>query len=229
MTPRCARHTSDAKDSKHRHPVYAVEPALAALGVVVLASWVLWVGQTPARGTFHPFSVPQTLGLWTGKSLAVDQRTLEILETDDVTLMEYQMGQEPPVWFAQVAGFGHRAAFHPPELCYVGSHFEVLERQPVSVIVNGKPQRLMRLLIGQGKDRFEAWYWFSVNGRVTPNYYQQQLWLVGQNIRRQTASGTLVRISTPFTDARSTHRRLLAFVSSYEKYAGQPFTATDAS
>ena len=126
------------------------------------------------------------------------------------------MGAERPVWFAQVAGFGNRAAFHPPEICYVGSHFEVLEREPISLIVNGHLRRLMRLTLGQGDQRFEAWYWFTANGRVTPSYYQQQAWLLADAIHRHPMSGTLVRISTSVDDPARTRRRLLAFVSSWD-------------
>ena len=161
--------------------------------------------------------MPSQLGPWVGTPVPVEQRALEILETDDVTLMDYRLSTaEPPVWFAQVAGFGNRAAFHPPELCYVGSHFEVLERGPISVMVNGQSRKLMRLVIGQGRERFEAWYWFTAGDQVTPNYYQQQIWLLRDAIRRKPMSGTLVRISTPLDEPEGAHRRLLAFVISWD-------------
>jgi EpsI family protein len=192
-------------------------PQLVAFAIVALFAWLLWAGESSAKKPTHAVApVPRELGLWAGKPLEVDGRTIEILETDDVTLMEYRLGEEPPLWFAQVAGFGNRAAFHPPELCYVGSHLEVLEREPISVIVNGRPRRLMRLVVGQGSERLESWYWFTANSRLTPNYYQQQIWLVLDSIRRKPRSGTLVRISTPIDDPASSHRRLLAFVTSWD-------------
>jgi EpsI family protein len=188
------------------------------LGVLALSASVLWAAQrapSPAAGP-SALPVPERVGLWTGRPIEVPHRSLEILETDDVALMEYRLGQEPPLWFARVAGFGKRAAFHPPELCYVGSHFEVLERGPVDVFVNGKEQRVMRLLLAKGQERVETWYWFTANDRVTPNYYQQQLWLLADLIRRRPASGTLVRISTPVEAPESASRRLLAFVASWD-------------
>ena len=193
-------------------------PSLIALAVLVLSSVLLWSGR-PAlsavpsgvgqpgtlaaaehvgvgTGTAAP-SVPATFGLWAGIPLEVEKTAIELLETDDVTLMEYRLGAstEPPVWLAQVAGFGNRAAFHPPELCYVGSHFEILERDPITVFANGREHRLMRLVVAQGGAQFESWYWFTANERVTHNYYQQQLWLVLGTMRREPSSGTLVRRS----------------------------------
>lgn len=161
--------------------------------------------------------VPDRLGPWTGRPLEVNRRAIEPLETGDVALMEYRLGTEPPVWLARVAGFGTRAAFHPPELCYVGSHFEMLEHGPITVMVNGGAQRVMRLVIGQGGKRYETWYWFTANGRVTPSYYQQQLWLVTDAIHRKPMSGTLVRISTPREAPAAAHRRLLAFVAAFQQ------------
>ena len=191
-------------------------PQLAAGLLLALASCLLWAGQSRAKPSVESTPAPTILGPWVGKPLEVTNQVTQILETNDVALMEYRLGQEPPVWFARVAGFGKRAAFPPPELCYVGDHFEVLERGPISVMVNGVPRRLMRLVIGQGKERFEAWYWFTAHNRVTPNYYQQQAWLLLDSIHRKPMVGTLVRISTPLSDPESTHRRLLAFVTSWD-------------
>jgi EpsI family protein len=197
-----------------------ITPHVTAFAFLALFGWLVWAGRpTVSSATSTEPTAPVTselVGPWTATSLPVDERAIQVLETDDVALREYRMGDEPPVWFAQVGGFGNRAAFHPPELCYVGSHFEVFERGPVTVMVNGQARKVMRLVIQQDQQRFEAWYWFTANGRVTPNYYQQQLWLLADAIRRKPMSGTLVRISTPIDHPASAHRRLLAFVTSLD-------------
>jgi EpsI family protein len=194
-------------------------PVLVAFALLLSATGLLWAGadQRLRSGSSAREVVPQTVGEWSGTPMPVDQRALEILETDDVAALEYRRGQEPPLWFAQVAGFGNRAAFHPPELCYVGSHYEVLERGPVTVTINGRSRDVMRLVISQGKEQFEAWYWFTANDRVTSNYYQQQMWLVFNTIQGRPTSGTLVRISTPIDQPEQARQRLLAFVESWDR------------
>jgi len=169
--------------------------------------------------------MPLTVGSWQGSAQPVDAKTIAILETDDVGLMEYRRGNEPPVWLARVAGFGKRAAFHPPEICYVGSHYEVLERAPLTIMVGGQPHRVMRLLLGYKQQQFEAWYWFTANGRVTPNYYQQQLWLVLDAIRGIPSSGTLVRLSTLNNGPTPSHQRLLDFLSAFQTAGSFPATS----
>ena len=202
--------------SRRRAP-YSHIPHVLAFTSLAVCAWLVWAGDSPAaRSTQKVTPAPNQIGLWEGKPLDVADRTLEILETDDVSLMEYHLGKEPPVWFAQVAGLGNRAAFHPPELCYVGSHYQVVERGPISVIVNGQSRQVMRLVVTKGTERFETWYWFTADQRVTSNYYQQQLWLTADSITRRPMSGTLVRISTPIEEPQRSHRRLLAFVTAWD-------------
>ena len=188
---------------------------LAAAAVLAAGWWGLRVTDTPfsASSSTQSIAAPRTLaGVWTGTTLPSDPRALSLLETDDVTLMEYRLGQEPPVWLVRVGGFGTRAAFHPPELCYVGSDFEVLERGPITVLVNGEVRRVMRLVVAQQGQRREAWYWFTADGRTTPSYLTQQFWLVADTLRRRPAAGTLVHISSPMENPLAVSRRLLAFL-----------------
>ncbi|PIQ84720.1 MAG: EpsI family protein [Candidatus Omnitrophica bacterium CG11_big_fil_rev_8_21_14_0_20_63_9] len=196
----------------------STRPRIAAFVLLVACATLLWAGQLRAKPSVSVSEpVPTQLGAWHGEPVPVDSRAIEILETSDVTLMEYRtQPEETPIWFARVSGFGNRAAFHPPELCYVGSHFEVLERGPLTVSVGGVPKQLMRLVITQKDEQFEAWYWFTANGRVTPSYYQQQAWLLWDAIRGKPMSGTLVRISTASDGSKKSADRLLAFVNAWD-------------
>ena len=199
-----------------------LSPRVGAFASLAVAAGLVWMpklggrGSAPAASAAQLPAIPVQVGQWQGRPLTVGNRVLEILETDNVSLMEYRLEAGQPVWLAYVAGFGNRAAFHPPEICYVGSHYEVLERGPINVDVNGHPRRFMRLLIGQNNERYEAWYWFTANGRVTHNYYQQQVWLLQDTIRGRHSSGTLVRLSTPANDQAASHQRLLDFSKAWE-------------
>lgn len=190
-------------------------PALVAFALLSATAGLVWwePAALPPTGVAVATPAPAQVGAWQGKRLGVDARAVAILETDDVALLEYVRGTEPPIWLAQVGGFGNRAAFHPPELCYVGSHYEVEARGPVAV---GTDRRVMRLRIRQGTERFEAWYWFTVGGRMTSNYYQQQWWLLQQALRGEPMAGTLVRISTPLDTPEAAQARLRQFLDAWE-------------
>ena len=205
---------------KRRRPGSVGAP-LAAAAVLVAGWWLLRATDVPFRASMSAEpDAPRTLaGVWTGTVLPNDHRSLSLLETNDVTLMEYRLGQEPPVWLVRVGGFGTRAAFHPPEICYVGSDFQVLERGPRTVFINGEARRIMRLVVAQKRQRREAWYWFTADGRTTPSYLTQQLWLVEDALRRLPAAGTLVHISSPMENPRAVSRRLLAFLAALDRDA----------
>ena len=204
-------------------------PRWLAFISLMACTWLVWAGSVPSAVSESAPPVPDRLGLWAGKPLKVDDRTIQILETDDVSIMEYRLGAEPPVWFLQVGGFGNRAVFHPPELCFRGSHFDVLKRGPLTVIVNGRLRRVMRLVVGRNGNRFESWYWFTADRRTTPSYYQQQWWLVTAAMRRQRISGTLVRLATPMDSPAASRRRLLAFLVRFDAASHPPKAAQQAS
>ena len=199
-----------------------VRPASIACVVLAAAAVLVWNAGAPASSAAVPVAAsapaaPTRLGEWAGREMPLDQRVFDILETHDVIAAEYQRGTEPVVWFAQVSGFGNRTAFHPPEICLTGSHFEILERGPIVLSMAGHPRQVMRLVISQGGQRYEAWYWFTANGRVTSNYYRQQWWLLTDAVRGRPLAGTLVRISTPLDDATAARQRLMAFMAQLEQ------------
>ena len=189
-------------------------PRVLAIAVMALFAWLLRAGQ-PVSTLSPTAQTPAAVGPWSGTPLTDPGVAPAAQDSGSVALMEYRLGQEPPVWLSEVDGVGTRAAFHPPELCFVGSNLEILERTPITVFANGTSHRVMRLVVGQNGHRYESWYWFTANDRVTPNYYQQQLWLAVDSVRREPVSGALVRISTPAADgSEASRRRLLAFFTS---------------
>lgn len=196
---------------------FFIRPQIVAWLALILSAGFVWAGPSRAGASSEVTSpVPAVVGRWVGTSLDTPPNAVEILETSDVSLMEYRAEGEPPLWLAQVGGVGRRAAFHPPELCYVGSHYEVLERGQITIPVRGEARRVMRLVIGRGAVRYEAWYWLTANGRMTPSYYQQQWWMLTDAIRGRPMAGTLVRITTPLDDPSRSRDRLLGFVEAFE-------------
>jgi EpsI family protein len=208
----------------------------SVLGLLLAGNGILWQGQVGQGVMTRPENqegsgveavlartlIPQSVGPWIGSGLAVDDKTVQILETDDIAVMEYRREGDEPVWFAQVAGFGKRAAFHPPELCLIGSHFEVLQRAPQHIEVAGRSYDVMRLVIGQEGRIFEAWYWFTAGGRTTANYYQQQGWLIWDTLVGHNTAGTLVRVSTPIIagDEQASSARLRSFMEHFQAVQG---------
>ena len=134
-------------------------PQTIALLVLVLGAGLLVRGKAAAVHDKRAVPLPTEIGVWKGEVRAVDQRTYEILETEDVSVVEYKSPLGPPVMLTRVAGFGDRATFHPPEICFVGSHFRIEEREPITVQINGQDHSFMRLVVARDGTRYLNWYW----------------------------------------------------------------------
>ena len=142
------------------------------------------------------------LGNWKGVEQSVDDRTKGLLGTDQVVIREYHNGESATVWLAIVWASENRSAFHPPELCYTGSDFELVEQGSAALqVASWEAQPTVnRLLMTNRRQQLLAYYWFTAGDRLFTNYHRQQLQLVWNQICRRSSSGTLVRMSTPVDD-----------------------------
>ncbi|MBI4430113.1 MAG: exosortase-associated EpsI family protein [Candidatus Omnitrophica bacterium] len=71
--------------------------------------------------------IPVTLGEWIGKDSELDKRTYEILETRNVLSRLYETPGGKKVHLLLVGSHKDRRVAHPPEVCYVSSHFSIVE------------------------------------------------------------------------------------------------------
>ncbi len=143
-------------------------------------------------------NLPNHIGTWSGKEVAMDERVYEILGTDKVLFREYTNPQKEKVWLCIVYGEQNRQSFHPPEYCYLGSgDAELLEKEKVNIAIVDKGRMSVNKLIFQ-KDNFKqlVLYWYTATNKSTSNYYLQQLQLLINEIRGRRNGGALIRIST---------------------------------
>lgn len=147
--------------------------------------------------------IPYTLADWQGEPIDISERVYEVLETRDVLAREYRQGDGVPVLVSVVGGLNNRNAFHPPELCYVGSAFRIVEKGKATVGPGpaGEPTRHVgRMVVEQGSRRSLVFYFFVAGARSTESYLQQQVWLLREEFVNQGGYGYLVRMETPLVD-----------------------------
>jgi len=153
--------------------------------------------------------IPMKLGEWKGKDIPITKRVYQILETEDVLMREYTNSRGEKVDLVIVYSGASRAAFHPPEICYLGDGRELLIKniETVETGVKGEDSTLRtnRLLM---KDKFGqeiAWYWFTVGSKITENYYLQQCYFIWNELSRNPAGGSLIRVSARTTSGDPSH------------------------
>ena len=145
-------------------------------------------------------SFPMQLGEWQGEDSPVDERTYEILETRNVLSRNYLNEKGEGVHLLLVGSHRDRRVAHPPEVCYLGSNYIILNEaqseiqiKDVSVPVKTFTARHERKRGAQA----EVLYLYKVGDRFTTSYYSQQIQFTLDRMARKDSDILLIRLESP--------------------------------
>lgn len=177
--------------------------AITLLIVTLLGVMYLWQLKSIAPSQVRLEDIPMELGEWKGKDMPITKRVYQILETEDVLMREYTNSRGEKVDLAIVYSGSSRAAFHPPEICYLGDGRELLIKN-LETVESGRSGensslRTNKLLMKDKFGREIAWYWFTVGSKITENYYLQQCYFIWNELSRRPTGGSLIRVSARTT------------------------------
>ena len=146
--------------------------------------------------------VPYEMGAWKGTDIPISQREYQILETEDVLFREYSDDSDYLIHLLIVFAQNNRDSFHPPEICYIGSGMELMEKKFEKLTLgDGSLFDTTKLDMKSDTHWTTAWYWFMAGDKTVASYYWQQLYLI-QNVFSGTPfRGALIRISVNANDA----------------------------
>jgi EpsI family protein len=158
-------------------------------------------------------AIPYRIDGYDGVDRALRARTLELLETDDVVNRAYSDGQgSPPIALCLVNSPDNRKIAHPPEVCYTGWGYEVLDREPIAIPDGRGSIEAACLSVRKESTREAVLYWYRSGSAASANYYREQLKAAWAALGGKPLGTSLVRLSTPETDGRPAAReRLRAF------------------
>ncbi|MEK6567866.1 MAG: exosortase C-terminal domain/associated protein EpsI [Candidatus Omnitrophota bacterium] len=172
---------------------------IGLLALTLLGLIYLWQLRNIAPSQVRLEDIPMELGEWKGMDLPITKRVYKILETEDVLMREYINTKGEKVSLAIVYSGASRAAFHPPEICYLGDGRELLAKNQEIVETRGPVEnqnlRTNKLLMKDRHGQEIAWYWFTAGDKVTENYYLQQCYFTWNELSRNPAGGSLIRVS----------------------------------
>ncbi len=141
-------------------------------------------------------SFPQEIGVWKGEDLPIEDEVYEVLRTRDVLLRKYSDSEGNEIVLTLVYSENDRAAFHPPELCYLGGGVQLLEKKIETIpLLDGSQIKANTLSMKDKNNIFKAWYWFAARDTFTHNFYLQQITLLSNWLRYHEKSGALIRVS----------------------------------
>jgi EpsI family protein len=169
---------------------------IVLLGLAAFTSAMMLYPHRMDRGTLKATQLPIELQDWVGREMPVEDYVKRILETDDVIQRNYVSPKygNAQVQMAVVFSADNRRVAHPPEVCYRGAGWEVVDKRVIAR--EGLPP-MVRVLFSAGSGHKDlVYYCYKAGNQMTANYYRQQLNIAaGQLCGRSTASA-LIRFST---------------------------------
>ncbi|HUM04207.1 MAG TPA: VPLPA-CTERM-specific exosortase XrtD [Terriglobales bacterium] len=190
--------------------------AVAVLLIVAATAALHLRSQTevfPARVPLSSF--PQDLDRWTGKDLAIDDQSLEVLGPGEFLHRDYSSSDAHPPADLFVAYYpSQRAAEgpHSPEHCLLGAGYIPISRSVVPL--PGMSSPVNRFVTSKNGTRQVVLFWFQAHGRVMANGYVAKYYLVHDALLMNRSDGSLIRLMidmAPNESAEAAQERLWSF------------------
>jgi EpsI family protein len=180
---------------------------LIASGAV---SWNVYFRVYTQEDAVNIHHYPSRLGDWESRDLPMSETEYAILETRNVFVREYKNRKTGGVVYLFIVySENNRKVSHPPEICYTGSGFLLVNKRPDTLesrLAQKGGERILvstqRLLLEQGPFEQIAHYWFKVGPGFTSSYWKQQWMIVFNTVFGKSSSSALIRISTDVKDGK---------------------------
>ncbi|HOE97500.1 MAG TPA: EpsI family protein [Candidatus Sumerlaeota bacterium] len=187
--------------------------SLVLMGLGAGGSALMLFPTSQVRGSDTAEHLPMETGDWYGQRVPVEEYVKQILETDDVIQRNYinPLLSPVPVQLAVVFSPDNRRVAHPPEVCYRAAGWEAMDKRVIEPA--GLPP-MMRVKMSYGGRDDLILYCYKAGDELTPNYYNQQLKTVYNQLRMQPTVSALIRFSTAIgEDEAEAEARILALAS----------------
>lgn len=140
---------------------------------------------------------PMDIAAWKGTEVPPDEKTLEILETRNVLTRTYEKNGMM-VHLLLVSSRKDRRVAHPPEVCYVGSNFNILDQHEADLETPGGKITVKEFTAQQERQpdhHEEVLYLYRIGNRFTINYYAQQLQFALDKFTKNASEVLLIRVA----------------------------------
>lgn len=153
----------------------------------------------PKRKDFNDY--PLEIGNWTGSLEAMEQKFIDALKFTDYFMANYKKPGKPPVnWYIAYYDSQRKGrTIHTPRACIPGGGWRIDDFSPRtldSVVINGEPLTVNRVLVSLGDTHQIVYYWFKQRDRHVNNEYMVKWWLFWDALTRNRTDGALLRVTT---------------------------------
>lgn len=154
--------------------------------------------------------LPLTLGGWQGKSYPVQERILQILETEYILDRDYVNGDGRHMFLSIVYYPDNKIGFHNPESCNTGAGSKIVQKDVLSIgKQNSTTQsdgfKVNRLILQRMQGDKVILYFFVSGNYMTHDYKKFRLHMMKQQMGFRRPSGAQIQIhSTVAPDLKTT-------------------------
>jgi EpsI family protein len=168
--------------------------------LVITAGFVFIDGSlSKSVRTINLEKLPLTLGGWQGKSFPVQERILQILETEYILDRDYVNGDGRHMFLSIVYYPDNKIGFHNPESCNTGVGAKIIQRD-VLPIGGQEPNTQLdgfkanRLILQRTAGDKVILYFFVSGNYITHDYLKFRLHMMKQQMGFRRPSGAQIQV-----------------------------------
>jgi len=150
--------------------------------------------------------IPMEFGKWHGENVLLEDRIYELLETKSIIHRKYYSEKGNETFLSIVYHPETKVNFHAPEQCLGAQGIPIEKSLDRILFKNGDKKveiNLNRLMQEQSGKKFLVYFFFKTGDFIGPNYIKLRLNLAINKFTNKKKSGSLIRISTPFSNDNS--------------------------
>lgn len=143
--------------------------------------------------------LPLTLGVWHGKSFPVQERILQILETNYILDRDYVNGDGRHLFLSVVYYPDNKIGFHNPESCNTGAGSKIIEKDVLSIGEQNSTTQLdgfkvNRLILQRMQGDKVILYFFVSGNFMTHDYKKFRVHMMKQQMGFGRPSGAQIQV-----------------------------------
>jgi EpsI family protein len=174
---------------------------LIVLVLLLITAGFVFIDSRLSKGacTVNLDKLPLTLGGWHGKSFPVQERILQILETEYILDRDYVNGDGRHMFLSIVYYPDNKIGFHNPESCNTGAGSKIIQKDVLSIMdkkkdVQSENLKVNRLILQRMQGDKVILYFFVGGNYVTHDYKKFRLHMIKQQMGFRRPSGAQIQI-----------------------------------
>ncbi len=140
--------------------------------------------------------IPLQIGEWQGKDIAVNDKILDILQTQSLLMREYTNKEGQIIYLTIVYYSSNRVEFHSPERCAVGEGSNIVDSGKETIYIDTDRNIVAnKFLVKNSQSEAITLYYYESGQYLTASYTGLRWNMILNKIQGKPNSGTLVKFS----------------------------------